>query len=310
MCLLNESIPPDQLTRFIVSHINDGHFLSINLLILIKTKVDADNLTTEVLCPTYSNPVLHLCNRGMGMPNDKHINLRAKLKDSKASITASVNIILRIQSHMSNNYQDIDLVIQDIHYPSCSRTYRGIDKGIGLFTIPSWCIWIGKADDTDLYSRPLYYGVRQGGHGAINSGHICGKHWEICQFLHTFDQVLSKIELMVSQCKTVIIQEIHRTDDRMLAFSLVIQIISHDIPLDNITIIYQDDSWMFLTHLRHIGSNAGHTVVVCLLVVLITESPDISMNICGGKNDQFLRLFWQGLCKEESHCDAKHQNAE
>jgi hypothetical protein len=100
---------------------------------------------------------------------------------------------------------------------------------------------------------------------------------EVCKNLQPRYEILAEIELVVAKRHAVIIHQIHGTHDRMLPFTLVVQVVGHDVALDGIAVVDQDHIVLLFAHLLHIAGDSCHTVVGGVLVILIAEPPYITV---------------------------------
>ncbi|MNC01993.1 hypothetical protein D3C75_493580 [compost metagenome] len=63
---------------------------------------------------------------------------------------------------------------------------------------------------------------------------------------------------------------------------LIVDIIRQHIPLEHVTVIYEDDFCSTVPDFPDIGGDSGHPVIRCLVAVFIPVAPQISVKIRGG----------------------------
>ncbi len=239
----------------------------------------------------------------MVVADDQDIDFRTELEDAVCPVAAALFIILGIEADMGCDDDYIHLVLDDVHHLAGSRADRSVDERIGLLSIPAWCVGIGQADKADLDARSLDDGIRLCSHGSVDPGQVRRQNREVGKRLQPPNEILTEVELVVAQRHGIVLEQVHRTHDRVLPLAFVIQVVGHDVALDGIAVVDQDHIVLLFSHLLYIGGDPCHAGVGGVLVILITETPHIAMQIGGSQNDEVLRTGylngWLGCQKTQ-----------
>ena len=296
---------PDLLAGLVVGHVNDGDGAAGDVAVLVQGQIVTGDLPGGVAHAGDGHFALLVVDGDMDMGHLEHVHLGVVLQDLRGGVRAALLVKFAYHAHVGGDHDDVGL-IADL---GDGLLHAVADGGIGavlnafLAAVPGGDVGGGDADDGQLDAAALDDGPALAGNIlAPGVKDVGGQDGEL-RLPHDLEHIGNAVvELVVAQGHGVELHVVHGGQDRMgLVGGLVVDLVDHDGPLDVVSGVDEEGIGILLPYLLDVGIEAGHAVIVGLLVILVAIAPDACVEIGGAKDRDMGLVFCSGSLAFRSH---------